>query len=370
MIIGVPKERKVKEHRVGIVPGGVHLLVEAGHRVLIETGAGLGVGIPDFAYVAAGAEVMPDAAATWGEAELVMKVKEPIKEEYQYLRDGLLLYTFLHLAAEKALTEELIRKKVTGIAYETIQLPDRSLPLLKPMSEVAGRMSVQIGAWCLEKHNGGKGTLLGGVPGVKRGRVTVIGGGAAGLNAAKMAVGLGAEVDILDVNPFRLAYLDDVFGNQVSTLMSNPENLAETVAKSDLVISAVLVTGAKAPCLVTQDMIASMEDGSVVVDIAIDQGGSVDGVVPTTHDDPVVDNNGVKVYAVTNIPGAVPKTSTYALTNVTLKYVLEIANAGFHAAVSNNTDLAKGVNTLHGYVTHSAVADAFGMSYHPVRDLL
>lgn len=370
MIIGVPKERKVKEHRVGIVPGGVTLLKEAGHRVLIESGAGLGVGLPDSVYQEAGAEIFPNAETLWQESDLVMKVKEPIESEYPFLREGLILYTFLHLAAEKKLTEILVARKVAAIAYETIQLADRSLPLLKPMSEVAGRMGVQIGAWCLEKHNQGKGVLLGGVPGVRRGQVTVIGGGAAGLNAAKMAVGLGAEVSILDINQFRLAYLDDVFGNQVTTLMSNPENIATAVMQSDLVVSAVLVTGAKAPCLVTSEMIGKMGAGSVIVDIAIDQGGSVAGVCPTTHDNPITINQGVSLYAVTNIPGAVPKTSTYALTNVTMGYLLEIANKGFLEAVSSNPELARGVNTFKGEVTHEAVGQACDLNYCPLRELI
>ena len=362
MIIGVPKEVKNRENRVAIVPGGVKQLVSAGHKVLIERSAGLGAGIPDERYQAAGATIVNTAADAWA-AEMVIKVKEPIAQEFGFLREGLVLYTYLHLAAVPELAQQLIAKKVSAIAYETIELEDRSLPLLTPMSEVAGRMAVQVGAQCLQKHNGGKGLLLGGVPGVKRGRVAIIGGGVVGINSAKMAVGLGADVTILDISARRLAYLDDVFGNNVTTLMSNPENIATSVQEADLVIGGVLVTGAKAPCLVTREMIRLMEKNSVIVDVAIDQGGCVETIRPTTHDDPVYIEENVLHYGVTNIPGDVPKTSTYALTNVTMKYALEIAQKGFGNALKDSEALRKGLNTFQGHVTHKAVAEALGMPF-------
>lgn len=363
MIIGVPKEVKNRENRVAIVPGGVKQLVQAGNRVLIQKGAGLGAGIPDEKYAAAGAELIPTAAQVWGDAEMIIKVKEPIAQEYSLMREGQILYTYLHLAAVPELAKALVERKVSAIAYETIELEDRSLPLLTPMSEVAGRMAVQIGAQLLQKHNGGKGLLLGGVPGVKRGRVTIIGGGVVGINSAKMAIGLGARVTILDVSARRLAYLDDVFDNLVTTLMSNPENTAEAVAESDLVIGGVLITGAKAPRLVTREMVRTMERDSAIVDVAIDQGGCVETIRPTTHDDPVYVEENVLHYGVTNIPGDVPKTSTYALTNVTIKYALEIAQKGFKDALKGSEALRKGLNTYQGRVTHKAVAEALGMPF-------
>jgi alanine dehydrogenase len=365
MLIGVPKEVKNRENRVAIVPGGVKQLVTAGHRVMIEKGAGGGAGIPDEKYKAAGATIVDSAAKVWGDAEMVIKVKEPIPQEYGFLRENLILYTYLHLAAVPDLAKELVKKKVAGIAYETIEHEDGSLPLLTPMSEVAGRMAVQVGAQCLQKHNGGKGLLLGGVPGVRRGRVAIIGGGVVGINSAKMAVGLGARVTILDISARRLAYLDDVFGNNITTLMSNPENIAEAVAESDLVIGGVLVTGAKAPCLVTRDMVRTMERDSVIVDVAIDQGGCVETIRPTTHDDPVYVEENVLHYGVTNIPGDVPKTSTYALTNVTFKYAMEIAAKGFKEAMRSSEALRKGLNSYQGAIAHKAVADALGMAFNP-----
>jgi alanine dehydrogenase len=363
MIIGIPKEIKTRENRVGIVPGGVGILVKAGHQVLIEKDAGMGAGISDEAYVIAGAKIIPTADELWERAEMVMKVKEPVTQEYKRMRSGQILYTYLHLAAEPALTKALVERKVTAFAYETIENADGSLPLLTPMSEVAGRMAVQVGARCLEKHNGGKGLLLGGVPGVRRGRVAIIGGGVVGVNSAKMAIGLGAQVTVLDINPQRMAYLDDIFGTQVSTMMSNPENIERAVAESDLVIGAVLVTGAKAPTLVTRKMVKAMEPGSAIVDVAIDQGGSFETIHATTHDNPIYCEEGVNHYAVTNIPGDVPKTSTYALTNVTLKFALEIANKGFDRAISESLPLKKGLNTYGGRVTHKAVADAQSMPF-------
>lgn len=369
MIIGVPKEIKNNENRVAITPAGVDAFVKAGHKVIIETNAGLGSGFTNEDYIAAGAEIVPTAQDAWS-ADMVMKVKEPIASEYQYFREGLILFTYLHLAAEPELAKALTEKGVIAIAYETVEV-NRTLPLLTPMSEVAGRMAVQIGAQFLEKIYGGKGILLSGVPGVKRGKVTIIGGGVAGTNAAKMAVGLGADVTIIDLNPDRLRQLDDIFGNDVTTLMSNPYNIAESVKDSDLVIGAVLIPGAKAPKLVSEEMIKSMTPGSVVIDIAIDQGGifaTSDRV--TTHDDPTYVKHGVVHYAVANMPGAVPRTSTIALTNVTMTYALQIANKGFAKAVTENQALKLGVNVLNGSITYEAVARDLGYEYVPVEEAL
>ncbi len=363
MIIGVPKEIKNRENRVAIVPGGVKMLVDAGHKVLVEKTAGVGAGIPDEKFIAAGARMIDKAADIWGQAEMIIKVKEPVAAEFSLLRQGQILYTYLHLAAAQDLGFELIKRGVSAIAYETIQLPNGSLPLLTPMSEVAGRVSVQVGAQCLQKHSGGKGILLGGVPGVRRGRVAVVGGGVVGINAAKMAAGLGARVTILDVNAARLAYLDDIFGNDADTLMSTPENIGNAVAESDLVIGAVLIAGAKAPCLVSREMVRSMSPGSVIVDVAIDQGGCIETIRATTHDDPVFLDEGVIHYGVTNIPGDVPMTSTYALTNVTLRYAMEIANKGFEKAMKESEALRLGLNTFQGKVTHAAVAEALNAAF-------
>jgi alanine dehydrogenase len=370
MRIGVPKEIKNNENRVAMTPAGVMNLVSHGHEVFIEKGAGLGSGFTDAQYVEVGAKIVDRAEDAWS-MDMVMKVKEPLPSEYKYFREGLVLFTYLHLAPEPELTKALIDKKVVGIAYETVQLPNGSLPLLTPMSEVAGRMATQIGAAFLEKTRGGKGILLGGVPGVHRGKVTIIGGGVAGTNAAKMAVGLGAEVTMIDINPERLRELDDMFGSDVTTLISNPYNIAEAVKESDLVIGAVLIPGAKAPKIVTEEMIKSMTPGSVVVDIAIDQGGifeTTDRI--TTHSDPTYEKHGVVHYAVANIPGAVPRTSTLALTNVTVPYALQIANKGYKNACLENEALLKGINTLNGYVTYKAVAEAHGLSYSDARALL
>jgi alanine dehydrogenase len=361
--IGVPKEVKNNENRVAMTPAGVVYLVKSGHEVYIEKDAGIGSGFTNEEYVQAGASLVETAAEAWSK-DMVMKVKEPLPSEYGYFREGLILFTYLHLAPEPELTKALIEKKVIGIAYETVQLANNSLPLLTPMSEVAGRMSAQIGAQFLEKPEGGKGILLGGVPGVKRGKVTIIGGGVAGTNAAKVAVGLGADVTIIDLNPDRLRQLDDIFGHQITILMSNPYNIAQAVKESDLVIGAVLIPGAKAPKLVTEEMIQSMEAGSVVVDIAIDQGGifeTTDRI--TTHDEPTYVKYGVVHYAVANMPGAVPRTSTIALTNVTVPYAVQIANKGYKQACLDNQALLKGINTLNGYVTYKAVAEAHGLDY-------
>ncbi|MGE6850082.1 alanine dehydrogenase [Bacillus tropicus] len=370
MRIGIPTEIKNNENRVAMTPAGAVHLVQNGHEVFVQKGAGLGSGFTDEEYVQAGAKLVETAEEAWNQ-DMVMKVKEPVASEYGYFREGLILFTYLHLAPEPELTKALIDNKVVSIAYETVQLDNRSLPLLAPMSEVAGRMSAQIGAQFLEKNKGGKGILLAGVPGVKRGKVTIIGGGQAGTNAAKIAEGLGADVTIIDLSAERLRQLDDIFGNQVKTLMSNPYNIAEAVKESDLVIGAVLIPGAKAPKLVTEEMIQSMEPGSVVVDIAIDQGGifeTTDRI--TTHDNPTYEKHGVVHYAVANMPGAVPRTSTLALTNVTVPYAVQIANKGYKEACLGNTALLKGINTLDGYVTFEAVAEAHGLQYADAKELL
>ena len=370
MRIGVPTEVKNNENRVAMTPASVVHFVHSGHEVFVQKGAGLGSGFSDEEYVQAGAKLVETAEEAWNQ-EMVMKVKEPIESEYGYFREGLILFTYLHLAPEPELTKALIDKKVVGIAYETVQLDNRSLPLLAPMSEVAGRMASQVGAQFLEKTKGGKGILLAGVPGVKRGKVTIIGGGQAGTNAAKIAIGLGADVTIIDLSADRLRQLDDIFGNQIKTLMSNPFNIAEAVKESDLVIGAVLITGAKAPKLVTEEMVKSMEQGSVIVDIAIDQGGifeTTDRI--TTHDNPTYEKHGVLHYAVANMPGAVPRTATFALTNVTVPYGVQIANKGYKKACLDNSALLKGINTLDGYVTFEAVAEAHGLQYADAKELL
>ncbi len=363
MIIGVPKEVKNRENRVAMVPGGVTLLTRAGHKVYVQSKAGLGAGIPDEKFVKAGAQILDSADEVWAKADMIVKVKEPVPEEYGRLRENQILYTYLHLAAAQELGHTLLSKGVSAIAYETIELPNRSLPLLTPMSEVAGRLAVQVGAQCLQKHRGGKGILLGGVPGVRRGRVTIIGGGVVGVNSAKMAIGLGARVTIIDVDAARLAYLDDIFGSDIDTIMSTPENIIKAVAESDLVVGAVLITGAKAPKLVSREMVRSMEKDSAIVDVAIDQGGCIETIRPTTHDDPVFIEENVIHYGVTNMPGDVPMTSTYALTNVTLKYALELANKGLEKAIAENAALRKGLNTYKGACVHQAVAEALGVPY-------
>lgn len=361
MLIGVPKEIKNFENRVAIVPAAVKALVARQHKVRIQSGAGLGSGISDADYMACGAEMVATAKEAWS-ADLVMKVKEPQASEYEFLRPGLFLYTYLHLAAEPELTQALLKNKVNAIAYETIQLKDGSLPLLKPMSEVAGRMSTQVGATLLENRFGGRGVLLGGVPGVHRGVVTVIGGGVAGINAAKIAVGLGATVNILEKNQKRLEYLDDIFGTAVNTLMSNPLNIEESVVRSDVVIGSVLIAGAKAPKLVTREMIKRMKPGSVVVDIAIDQGGCFETSRPTSHQSPTYVEEGVTHYCVTNMPGAVARTSTFALTNYTLDYLLKLVS-GPAQAIKSDEALALGVNTWAGHCTYKQVAMDLGVEY-------
>jgi alanine dehydrogenase len=370
MRIGVPTEIKNNENRVAMTPAGAMHLIRSGHEVYLQRGAGLGSGFTDEAYEQAGVSLVDTAGEAWA-MDMVMKVKEPIPSEYRHFHDQLILFTYLHLAAEPALTKSLVENKVTSIAYETVQLLNGSLPLLTPMSEVAGRMSAQIGAQFLEKSKGGKGILLSGVPGVPRGKVTIIGGGVAGTNAAKIAAGLGAEVTVIDSNPERLRQLDEIFGYQVSTLMSNPLNIAEAVKGSDLLISSVLIPGAKAPKLVTEEMVQSMEPGSVIVDIAIDQGGSVETIDrPTTHDNPTYLKHNVVHYSVANMPGAVPRTSTVALTNVTVPYALQIANKGVKHACLDNDALCKGINTINGFVAYKAVAEAHRLDYEEAKSFL
>ncbi len=367
MLVGVPKEIKNKENRVGMVVGGVRSLSQAGHKVVVQSNAGQGVGISDEDYRKAGATIVGSGKEVYEKAEMIVKVKEPLPEEYLLLRENQILYTYLHLAADERLTKALMERRIVGIAYETIQPADGSLPLLAPMSAVAGRMATQIGATYLQHDHGGKGMLLGGVTGVDRGKVVILGGGVVGINAAKMAVGLGANVTILDVNVHRLDYLADIFGNEITTLYSNSEQVEKAVNQADLVIGAVLVPGAKAPKLVTRDMISKMQPGGVVVDVAVDQGGSVETCRPTSHEHPTYTIDGVVHYAVPNMPGAVPRTSTYALTNVTLKYALMIANLGWQEAVQKDEALRKGVNILNGKVSYKQVADDLGLPYEPVR---
>ena len=363
MLIGVPKEIKNNENRVGLTPAGAEALVKAGHKVLVEEDGGLGSGFADEDYAAVGAIIQPDKKKLFDEAEMIIKVKEPLPEEYDLFHENQILFTYLHLAPEPELTEALLKHKVTGIAYETVVGRDgRSLPLLAPMSEIAGRMSVQIGAQFLESRYGGAGVLLGGVAGVTPGQVVIIGGGVVGTNAAKVAMGLGARVTVIDLSIERLRYLDDVFGGRLATVMSNSYNIAEWVPKADLLIGAVLVPGAKTPQLVTEEMVRNMRKGSVIVDVAIDQGGSIatcDRV--TTHENPTFVKHGVVHYSVANIPGAVSRTSTLALTNATLPYALKIANKGWQQACREDKGLAEGLNTVAGKVTNRPVAEALGL---------
>lgn len=369
MIIGVPKEIKTREYRVGMTPAGVKSLTSRGHKVLIEKSAGEGSGIADAEYVKQGAQIVPTAADAWG-AEMVVKVKEPLPAEYGFFRRDLLLYTYLHLAAEPELTKRLAESGVAGVAYETIELADGSLPLLRPMSEVAGRMAVQAGAVCLEKERGGKGVLLGGVPGTRRGRVVILGGGVVGRNAATIAIGMGAQVTVLDVRAETMAYLEDVFGGAVETLYSNPTNIEEAVKRADLVVGAVLVTGAVAPKLVSEELIGKMEKGSVVVDVAVDQGGCIATCRPTSHDHPTYEVAGVVHYCVPNMPGAVSQTSTWALTNTTMSYAIKMAEHGLVAAAKKDKALEKGINTYQGHVTCEPVAQAHKMEFVSTSKLL
>ncbi len=372
MIIGVSKEIKNNENRVGLTPAGADALVKAGHKVLIETGAGIGSGFTDEDYSAVGAELIADKKQIFDAAEMIVKVKEPLEPEYELFHAGQILFTYLHLAPEPALTKALLDKKVTGIAYETVVGRDgRSLPLLAPMSEIAGRMSIQLGAQFLESQYGGSGILLGGVSGVAAGQVVIIGGGVVGTNAAKIALGMRARVTIIDLSIERLRYLDDIFGGKVCTVMSNSYNIAQWVKQADLLVGAVLIPGAKTPQLVTEDMVKTMKRGSVIIDVAIDQGGSIatcDHV--TTHSDPTFVKHGVIHYSVANIPGAVARTSTLALTNATLPYALKIAGEGWKAACKADAGLAKGLNTVDGKLTNKNVAEALGLEFVNVANFL
>ncbi len=363
MIVGVPKEIKDNEYRVSMTPDGVHQLVEAGHTVLVETGAGEGSYFSDEDFAETGAKIA-SVDEVWTQANMVIKVKEPLPAEYAYLRPDLVLFTYLHLAADEKLTKDMAGSGVTGIAYETVELPNGTLPLLTPMSEVAGRMSIQIGAQYMERHEGGRGKLLGGIPGVRPANVVVIGGGVVGTHAAQMALGLGAQVTLMDINLDRLRFLSEVLHGNFTTWASSPLSIARAVRRADLVIGAVLVKGAKAPKLVTRDMVSQMKPGSVVVDVAVDQGGCIETSHPTTHSDPIFFVDGVLHYCVANMPGAVPRTSTYGLSNATLPYVSKLANLGLKEAVSKDKSLALGVNTYQGKITYQAVAEAFDMEYH------
>lgn len=360
MIIGVPKETKNKEFRVGLVPAGVRKLAHSGHSILIESGAGLGSEIFDQEYEAAGAKLVHDAATLYTEAELIVKVKEPLEQEYTYMREGLVLFTYLHLAPLPELTQVLLDQKVTAVAYETVRQSNQFLPLLAPMSEVAGRMSIQAGAHYLEKEAGGRGILLGGVTGVEPGHVVILGSGTVGTNAAQMAVGLGASVTVIGRNPARLAALEKTFAGKIRTRLSSRENIAAEVSRADLIIGAVLVPGATAPKLITRDMLPLMKKGAVLVDVSIDQGGCIETARPTTHSDPVYEVAGILHYCVANMPGAVPRTSTFALTNATLTFVLDIASKGLHGALQGDLALQRGVNTYNGFLINRKVAQAQG----------
>jgi alanine dehydrogenase len=363
MIVGVPKEVKNHEYRVAMVPAGVKSLVEDGHTVLIQASAGEGSGISDAEYASAGAQIRPTADAVYAEADMIVKVKEPLPREYPLLRGDQILFTYLHLAPAPELTRALLERGVIGIAYETVQLANGSLPLLTPMSEVAGRLSIQVAAHWLEKENGGSGVLLGGVPGTAPANVAIIGGGTVGINAAKMALGMGANVTILDLSLDRLRYLDDVLTGRLTVLASNDLNVEKAVVEADAVIGALLIPGAKAKKVVTRSHLARMRRGSVVVDVAIDQGGCVEGAVPTTHTDPVIRIDGVTLFCVANMPGCVARTSTFALTNATFPYASKLANLGYKAALRADPALAKGLNVLQGKLVSKAVAEGVGMDY-------
>ena len=369
MLVGIPKEIKDNENRVSTTPAGVSEYVARGHQVVVERTAGIGSGFEDSEYVEAGASLVDTHAEVFAQADMIVKVKEPIESEYELLREGQILYTYLHLAAEEALTHALIDRKVTSVAYETVELPNRSLPLLTPMSEVAGRMSIQVGATYLQKTNGGRGLLLGGVPGVLPANVVILGGGVVGTSAAQMALGLGANVTILDISVDRLRFLDLVLHGRINTLASNRQNIANALLDCDLLIGGVLIPGAKAPKLVSAEMVSSMPKGAVIVDVAIDQGGCIETVRPTSHSNPTFEVDGVVHYCVTNMPGAVPRTSTFALSNVTLPYGIFLAEHGAEAFRMDPV-LAKGVNVLDGKVTYEAVAEAFGLEYTALDALM
>ncbi|HEV2884536.1 MAG TPA: alanine dehydrogenase [Pyrinomonadaceae bacterium] len=370
MIVGLPKEIKDNEYRVGLTPAGARALTDAGHQVIVETSAGDGSGFGDALYQKAGSSMIETADEVWAKAEMIVKVKEPIAPEYPRMREGQLLFTYLHLAPDKKLTKELLDRKVTGIAYETITDRRGGLPLLTPMSEVAGRMAIQVGAHYLEKMAGGRGILLGGVPGVPAAKVVIIGGGVVGTNAAKIAVGMGANVTIIDNNLDRLRELDDIFLTKISTLASSAYMIHDAISTADLIVGAVLVPGASAPMLVTRNMLKDVPDGAVIVDVAVDQGGCIETTHPTTHSDPTYYVEGVLHYCVANMPGAVPRTSTFALTNATLPYAVKLANRGFFEAIRSDAGLKEGVNTYAGHCTYEAVAQAQGLPYTGIDALV
>ena len=370
MIVGLPKEIKDNEYRVGLTPAGVRALSDGSHKVIVEKSAGAGSGFDDSLYQKAGAEIIDSADDVWAQADMIVKVKEPISPEYPRMRENQLLFTYLHLAPDRKLTEELIKRKVTGIAYETITGPRGSLPLLTPMSEVAGRMAIQVGAHYLEKMQGGRGILLGGVPGVPAAKVVIIGGGVVGTNAAKIAVGMGANVTIIDNNLDRLRELDDIFLTKISTLASSAYMIHDAIATADLIVGAVLVPGASAPKLVTRSMLKDVPNGAVIVDVAVDQGGCIETTHPTTHSDPTYYVEGVLHYCVANMPGAVPRTSTFALTNATLPYAVKLANKGFFNAIKSDENLKAGVNTYAGHCTYEAVAQAQSIAYTSIDALV
>ncbi|HEX9919068.1 MAG TPA: alanine dehydrogenase [Pyrinomonadaceae bacterium] len=370
MLVGLPKEIKDNEYRVGMTPAGVRALVDAGHKVVVERGAGEGSGFDDTLYERAGASILESPDEVWAQGEMIVKVKEPVAPEYPRMREGQLLFTYLHLAPDLELTRQLLERKVTGVAYETITDRKGTLPLLTPMSEVAGRMAIQVGAQYLEKMRGGRGVLLGGVPGVPAAKVVIIGGGVVGTNSAKMAVGLGAHVTIIDNNLDRLRELDDIFLSRITTLASSAYAIQGAIAEADLIVGAVLVPGAAAPKLVTREMLKKVPNGAVIVDVAVDQGGCIETTHPTTHSDPTYYVEGVLHYCVANMPGAVPRTSTFALTNATLPYTLKLANKGFLSAVASDPGLKAGVNTYAGKLTYEAVAQAQNLEYSPFDDML
>ncbi|HEY0511106.1 MAG TPA: alanine dehydrogenase [Thermoanaerobaculia bacterium] len=370
MLIGIPTEVKDHEYRVGMIPAAVHALVGAGHQVIVQRGAGLGSSIPDEEYVEAGAEIVPDAATVYGRAEMVVKVKEPVESEYPLLKRGQTLFTYLHLAPLPELTSVLLEKEIAGVAYETIEDREGRLPLLTPMSEVAGRMAVVVGASFLQKAHGGRGTLIAGVPGVPAGDVVVLGGGIVGLNSIKMAHGLGASVTVLDTNVDRLREIDNLFHGAITTLVSNQYNLRNALRRADLFIGAVLIPGRSAPKLVTRDMLKLMKEGAVVVDVAVDQGGCLETTHATTHSHPTYVVDGIVHYCVANMPGAVPRTSTFALNNVTLPYALSLANKGVVQAAKDDPGLLLGINTYKGHITYEAVAESQGRPYKPFKDLV
>ena len=370
MIIGVPREIKTEENGFAVTPTGVVGFVPPNHKVLIEKGAGSGSGLSDRAYNGAGATIVESAEEIWRQADMIMKVKEPQPSEFPLMREGLILFTYLHLAANETVTRALIDRKVTAMGYETIQLEDGSLPLLAPMSEIAGRLSIQVGAWCLQAENGGRGILLGGASGVRPAKVVILGAGMSGKAACQVAAGMGAYVSILDINPIKLRYVNDILGGHVTTLMSNRANVEEEVVDADLVVASVLIPGAQAPKLIPRALVKRMKPGAALVDISIDQGGCAETSRPTNHRDPIYVEEDVVHYCVTNMPAIVPNTSTYALTNSTLSYGLELANRGIPAALTRNKALGKGLNTYGGKVTYEGVANALNLPWTPVQEVI